>query len=193
MVKETEEQESDADSEDNVPIATVLSKTKQCKLTLDQIQDCQEGPKDEKAIGVTVAKKFDGVEYRGIVDSWRSARKRSYYHVTYTDGDEEELSQIELRVGFLAGLSDDLKAEWKLYSKGSGQTPTEDFDKETEQDSNEAMSDGEGSLYDKDSDEDIIAKYQTETQRKRKETRQQTIKKMGPKPKTQTMAGLVLP
>ena len=57
---------------------------------------------------MTVAKQFDGVEYRGTVDSWRSARKRSYYHVTYTDGDEEELSQTELRDGYVLGLSDEI-------------------------------------------------------------------------------------
>ncbi len=64
-VKETEVQESDGDSEDNVPIAAVLRKKKECtsSLTLEQIQDCEVGPKDDKAVGVTVAKIFDGVEY----------------------------------------------------------------------------------------------------------------------------------
>ncbi len=114
LVKETEEQDSEADSEDNVPIATVLTKKKESSLTREQIEDCKFGPKDERALGVTVAKLFDGVEYRGTIDSWRSARKRSYYHVTYTDGDEEELSQTELRDGYLLGLSDKIEAEWKL-------------------------------------------------------------------------------
>ncbi len=110
-VKETELQESGSDSEDDVPIATALTTNKKCSLTLQKIEDCNEGPKNEKALGVTVAKKFDGVEFRGTVDSWRSARKRSYYHVIYTDGDEEELSQTELRDGYLLGLSHEIETE----------------------------------------------------------------------------------
>jgi hypothetical protein len=50
-----------------------------------------------------VAKIFEGVEFRGIVDGFRSARQRLYYHVTYTDGDEEEMSQAELRDAYLLG------------------------------------------------------------------------------------------
>ncbi len=84
-VKEIEVQESDGDSEDNVPIAAVLRKKKECtnSLTLEQIQDCEVGPKDEKAVGKTVATIFDGVEYRGTVDSWRSTstgKQRSPLH-----------------------------------------------------------------------------------------------------------------
>jgi hypothetical protein len=76
---------------------------------------------------VTIANTFDGVEYRGTVDSWRCARKRSYYHVTYTDGDEEELSQTELRDGYLLGLTDVIEAEWK--KSNSGKTHTNLFPK----------------------------------------------------------------
>ncbi len=61
----------------------------------------QVGPQGERAIGVTVAKKFDGVEFRGIVDSFRSARIFFYRHVTYLDGDEKELSQTKLRDDYL--------------------------------------------------------------------------------------------
>jgi hypothetical protein len=77
LIKETEEQDSDDDSEDNVPIASVVLKKKNSSLTREQIENCKVGPIGEKALGVTVAKQFDGVEYRGTVDSWRSARKRS--------------------------------------------------------------------------------------------------------------------
>jgi hypothetical protein len=66
-------------------------------LSLQQMQDFKEGPEGERAVGKTVAKMFDGVEFRGIVDSFRKVRQRYYYHITYTDGDEEEMSQIELR------------------------------------------------------------------------------------------------
>ncbi len=196
-MKETEIQESDGDSEDNVvPIARVLMKKKASSscLTLEQIQDCELGPIDEKAVGVAVAKIFDGVEYRGTVDSWRSARERSYYHVTYTDGDEEELSQTELQDGYVLGLSGVIEAQWKLYKRGSGQTQTEDSDHEAEQYSNEALSDGEGSVYDKDSDEEIIARN---NKRRRKEkvktTGKKSLQKMRAKTKQPTLAGLVLP
>ncbi len=81
---------------DNVPIATSIRKEKGTTLTIQQIKDCQEGPKGDKAIGVSVAKFFEGVEFRGIVDGVRTARKRVYYHITYNDGDEEEMSQAEL-------------------------------------------------------------------------------------------------
>jgi hypothetical protein len=47
----------------------------------------------------------------------------------------------------LLGLSDKIEAEWKLYRQGSGQTETEDCEKEAERDSNEALSDGEGSPH----------------------------------------------
>jgi hypothetical protein len=95
-----------------------------------------------------------------------------------------------LRQGFLAGSSDDLKAKWKLYSTRSGQTQIEDCDKEYEQDSNEAMSDGEGSVYDKDSDEEIIARnIKRRRKEKEKKTRKQPIKKWGPKQKHKRWLG----
>jgi hypothetical protein len=98
-VEETEIQDKGSDSEDDIPVATLLRQEKGTTLTLQQIQDCKEGPVEERAIGVTIAKIFDGVEYRGIIDSFRKARQRVYYHVTYSDGDEEELLQTELRDG----------------------------------------------------------------------------------------------
>ncbi len=90
-VEETENQAKASDSEDDIPVATLLRQEKGIPLTLQQIQDCKEGPVEERAIGVTIAKIFDGVEYRGKIDSFRKARQRIYYHVTYSDGDEEEL------------------------------------------------------------------------------------------------------
>ena len=117
-VKESEAQKSDDDSDDDVPIARVVLQSKQNSLTRQQIADCKDGPLGEKAMGVTVAKQFNGVEFRGTVDSWRSARKRNYYHVTYTDGDEEELSQIELRDGFVLGLSKTINEEYAKLNVG---------------------------------------------------------------------------
>jgi hypothetical protein len=105
FVPETENQDGSSGSEDDISVVRLLGSKTVTKLTSQQIQDCTEGPKGEKAIGVTVAKLFDGVEYRGIVDKFRTVRNRLYYHVTYADGDEEELSQIELRDNYLLGLS----------------------------------------------------------------------------------------
>ncbi len=99
FVPETEAQVESSDSDDNVPIATSIGKAKGTTLTIEQIKDCQEGPMGDNAIGVSVAKLFEGVEFRGIVDGVRTARKRVYYHVTYSDGDEEEMTQAELRDG----------------------------------------------------------------------------------------------
>ena len=176
-VKESEAQKSDDDSDDDVPIARVVLQSKQNSLTRQQIADCKDGPLGEKALGVTVAKHFDGVEYRGTVDSWRSARKRSYYHVTYTDGDEEELSQIELRDGFVLGLSKTINAEWTKLNLGKTQTELEDSDKDDNTDNNDEMSAGEGSVYDKDSDEEIIARGNKRRRKdKEKTTKKQPIK-----------------
>jgi hypothetical protein len=81
-------------------------------LTLEKIQDLREGPKGEGAVGKIVAKVFDSVEYRGIVDSFRQVRQRFYYHITYTDGDEEDMSQIELRDAYLLANTEEIEAEW---------------------------------------------------------------------------------
>ncbi len=43
---------------------------------------------------MSVAKLFEGVEFRGIVDRVRTARQRVYYHVTYSDGDEDIYRQM---------------------------------------------------------------------------------------------------
>jgi hypothetical protein len=101
FVPETEHQDVSGDSDDNVPMARILRPKKKGSLTYQQIKDCKDGPQGDKAVGVTVAKKFDGVVFKGLVDRFRTERKRHIYHVTYTDGDEEELSQIELRDAYV--------------------------------------------------------------------------------------------
>jgi hypothetical protein len=108
-VEETQLPDKSSDSEDDRPIVITLRQEKVQSLSAQQIQDCKEGPVGETVVGVTIAKTFDGVEFRGTIDSFRTARKRFYYHVTYTDGDEEELSQRELRDGYVLGLSKEIE------------------------------------------------------------------------------------
>jgi hypothetical protein len=43
---------------------------------------------------------------------FRTARKSFVYHVTYSYGDEEEFSQVELRDGYLLGLSAEIEVQW---------------------------------------------------------------------------------
>jgi hypothetical protein len=85
-VAETELQ--DESSDDDIPVATLLRQENSVTLTEQQIKDCQEGPLGKRAIGVSIAKVFDGVQFQGTADSFRQARQRHYYHVVYTDGDE---------------------------------------------------------------------------------------------------------
>ncbi len=73
-VEETEQQDKSSDSEDDIPVATLLRQEKGSTLTLQQIQDCKEGSQGERAtgqdckegsqgeraIGVSVAKNFGG-------------------------------------------------------------------------------------------------------------------------------------
>jgi hypothetical protein len=153
-------------------------------LTQEQIKDGQEGPKGEKAIGVTIAKTFDEVQFRGVIDKFRGERGRYIYHVTYTDGDEEELSQKELRDGFLLALAPQIEAEWaKFKTMKKGKTTDCSSDSSARDDS-----DGEGSLYDKDSDEDEMDKRK---KKRRKETNTRTSGKRTIK--NARISGLVLP
>jgi hypothetical protein len=69
-VVETEIQASSSDSEDDIPVATLLQPKTVSRLNLQEIEECKEGPKGEKAIGKVVAKMFDGLEFRGKVDSF---------------------------------------------------------------------------------------------------------------------------
>ena len=52
----TEDQDKSSDSEDEIPLVTLVRHETGKKLTLQQIQDCKEGPLGERAIGVTIAK-----------------------------------------------------------------------------------------------------------------------------------------
>ncbi len=61
-VKETELQESGSESDDNIPVASLIKYKTATSLTIEQMQDLKEGPRGEKAVGMTVAKLFDGVD-----------------------------------------------------------------------------------------------------------------------------------
>jgi hypothetical protein len=114
------------------------------QLSLDQLKEIEVGPQGEKAVGVTVAKMFDKDKFFGKVDSFRTVRQRIYYHVVYTDGGEEEMTQLELRNAYVLGLSDVINAQWKKYKISTGQLDSNDKDEASEIDS----SDGSGSDYD---------------------------------------------
>jgi hypothetical protein len=122
---------------------------------------------------------FEGVQFRSIVDGFRTARQRVYYHVTYTDGDEEEMSQAELRDAYLLGLAKEINTQWKTMTDLNKNTILEDTDV-----SEVETSDGEGSEYDK-------AEYNDEvknSKRKRKENKKSSTTK-----KKNELSGCVLP
>jgi hypothetical protein len=172
VVPETEAQERSSDSEDNVPVASLLRPKSSSALTLQQIEECNVGPVGEKAVGKTVAKLFDGVEFRGTVDRFRTERKRYVYHVIYTDGDEEELSQVELRDGYVLGLSAEITAQWQTYKLGKKDTSGE----EVTQDSEDEGSDVEGSTYDTSSEDEVFLNKKKRI-RKENATKSKTKKK----------------
>jgi hypothetical protein len=176
-VEETEKQDKASDSEDDIPVATLLRQEKGMPLSLQQIQDCKEGPVEERAIGVTIAKIFDGVEYRGKIDVFRKARQRIYYHVTYSDGDEEELLQAELRDGYILGLSAEIEAQWRKYK---AQTEDPNIDGK----SGDEASEDEGSQYDN-------TDYNEEVRQKRKQRDGKT--KRTAKKKQIALSEVVLP
>ncbi len=179
FVGETERQDDGSDSDDNVPVAALLRKEKDTTLSVQQLQDCEEGPKGEKAFGVWVANFFGGVEYRGVVDRVRTARQRVYYHVTYSDEDDEEMSQAELRDAYVLGLAEVIQTKWKQLKSRNKDKIIEDTDV-----SEVETSDGEGSEYDR-------AEYNEELKNKknnRKENNKSSTKK------TRTgLSGFVLP
>jgi hypothetical protein len=185
FVPETEQQIASNDSDDDVPLAMLLRPKTAGSLTLEQIQECKEGPLGDKTIGKTVAKTFDGVKYTGIVDRFRTERKRHIYHVTYNDGDEEEWSQRELRDGYLLGLSPEIEAQWKTLKK----TPKDKEGEDTEVNNDEKASDGEGSLYDGDFEEEQAIR-KAKRRRKEKKPRSSKQTKRG---KAQQLSGLILP
>ncbi len=116
-VLETQLDKSASDSDDDIPVARLLRPRQKTTLTNQQIADCKMGPIGERAIGETVAKKLESVEFRGVIDKLRE-RGRFIYHVKYTstDGDEEELSQKELRDCFVLALAPQIEAEWVIYN-----------------------------------------------------------------------------
>ena len=74
FVPETQLKDGSDESDDDIPVATLLKpKPVLCSLGFQQIKDCREGPQGAKAVGVAVAKMFDGVEFRGTVDSFRAS------------------------------------------------------------------------------------------------------------------------
>ncbi len=160
---------------------TLVRRVEGKSLTLQEIQDCKDGPLGQRAIGVTIAKTFDGVEFKETVDSFRQARTRFYYHVTYTDGDEEELSQTELRDGYLLGLSDEIERQWQKYKDSTKEDKIVD---QANDNSEDECSDGEGSQYDNtDFNEEV-----REKRKQRVDKREKTTKK-----KKCELSGLVLP
>jgi hypothetical protein len=183
-VRETEIQASSIQSPDSRPVAKSLRPREKTSLTQEQIKDCQEGPKGDRAIGVTVAKTSDSVEFRGVIDKFRGERGRYIYHVTYTGDDEEELSQKELLDGFLLALAPQIEAEWAKF-KNMKKGKTTDYSSDS---SARGDSDGEGSLYDKESDEDELDKRQ---KKKRRETKKRTSGKSTLK--NALISGMVLP
>ena len=175
-------------------MASLIKAKEDTSLTLENIQDLKEGPKGEGVVGKTVAKLFDGVEYRGTVDSFRQVRQRYYYHITYTDGDEEDMSQIELRDAYLLANTDEIEAEWDQLK---GQEKDNDVDEtvvETEQASEGETSGSEGSEYDRhDFDQEV-----KQTNRKRKITykrakKRPTTYKRAKKQSANDLSGVVLP
>ncbi len=181
-VEETEVQDKSSGSEDEIPLATLLGHEKGKNLTLQQIQDCKDGPIGDKAVGVTIAKTFEGVEFRGTIDSFRQARKRfCYYHVTYTDGEEEELSQIELRDGYLLGLTEETEKAWQKYKASIKKGKNVD---QPNDNSDDERSDEEGSQYDN-------SDYNQEVRQKRKERKEKNARRS--KKKKEELSGLVLP
>ncbi len=160
-------------------------------LTLEKIQDLREGPKGEGAVGKIDAKVFDGVEYRGTVDSFR---QRFYYHITYTDGDEEDMSQIELRDAYLLANTEEIEAEWVQLKGLEKEKDVCEMQVNTVQASEGETSGSEGSEYDRhDYDEEM-----KQTKRKRKTTykpakqRPKTYKRANAK-RVNELSGVILP
>ena len=69
---------------------------------------------------------FDEVKFTGIIDSFRKERNRHIYHVTYSDGDEEEWCQRELRDGYVLGLGTEIETEWKKLKETRKEKDVED-------------------------------------------------------------------
>jgi hypothetical protein len=197
FVPETELEERAVVITEDRPVVRSLRNRQKVEMSLQQITDCQEGPKGERAIGVSIAKSFGGYEYRGIVDKIRGDTDGYIYHVEYEDGDEEELSQTELRDCYILALAPQIEAQWAAFKKtNTKKTLDENEEGSVEvQSDDEAMSDGEGSVYDKGSDEEKLNKKR---KKRRKEilargpvAGEKTTKKK--KKRQKPISGLVLP
>ncbi len=101
--------------------------------------------------------------------------------MTYTDGDEEELSQKELRDGYVLGLEPEIEAEWKKFTE----TRKDKDDDEIEADTSE----GEGSVYDKSSEEEEEKKKAKRRARHKKPP----IEKPRKRAKAIELSGSILP
>ncbi len=152
---------STQESSDDRPVVRSLRNRQKITLSLQQITDCQDGPLGDRALGVKIAKSFGGYEYKGTVDKVRGDKAEGYiYHVAYEDGDEEELSQIELRDCYILGLSPEIEASWAAFKKTNTKKIIDANAEESlaVEEEDQAMRDGEGSLYDKGSDEEELKK-----------------------------------
>ncbi len=118
FVPETQFEQSSVYSPEERPVVRSLRNRQKIELSLQQITDCQEGPKGERDIGVTIAKSFGRFEYRGTVDRFRGDTDKYIYHVEYEDGDDEELSQKELRDCYILALGPQIRieAQWAAFS-----------------------------------------------------------------------------
>ncbi len=106
--------------------------------------------------------------------------------MTYSDEDEKEWTQRELRDGFLLGLKKaEITAQWKRLKKAGQSKDGED----TEANLEEEASDGEGILYDGDFEVEQ-ANRKAKRRRKEKRVRLPTKTKRG---KAQQLSGLILP
>ncbi len=105
--------------------------------------------------------------------------------MTYSDGDEEEWTQRELRDGYLLGLAPEITAQWKTLKKTGQIKDSEDSESILE----EEVSDGEGSLYDGDFE---VEQANRKAKRRRKE-KQATLSTKAKRGKAQQLSGLILP
>jgi hypothetical protein len=86
--------------------------------------------------------------------------------VTYSDGDEEELLQTELRDGYVLGLTKEIEELWQKYMGGNKETESSDKDETSQGES----SGDEGSDYgNKEFNDEVRGK-----RKKRKENRKRS-------------------
>jgi hypothetical protein len=138
-----------------------------------------------------VAKIFDRVEFRGKVDSFRKVRQRYYYHITYDDGDEEEMRQVELRDAYLLANTEKIQTEYDQLQREM-QSDKDVGGEESSQ--GETDSGSEGSEYDRHDYENELK----QDKRKRKTTFKPGTKrskcyKRAHKKQSNDLSGAILP